>query len=754
MAVPMTRMSELSTSDDAEVEVSTSVHHPSGRKSFKTCIKSPRQRIVFLCVLIAILAAAVGALIGYFVPLALKPSCTKMSSASEDVHKKFADEVSTKELENNLRYFSSKPHVGGSEREKVLADHIAEKWREYGFDDVEMPEYRVLLSLPQEDQPNKVEIVNKGLVEYTILGKINVDNTKDGSDSFKYFPFLSYAPSGEAEGELVYCNEGSESDFQELDKVGISVKGRVVLLRGYNGNVITAERRGAVGALLYVDPSVVAQEGYASKDTYPETVWMSKDAVFSRALNVHYGDQLTPNLPSIPGMYRRPRNESSLPSIPAQPISYGDALHLFSLLKGEEVPSTWRGDLKVTYRFGPGFSKPNTTLRLRVNNKLVVKSIYNVIGTIKGHAEPDRYVLLGNHRDAEFFGAVDASSGTATLMEISRILGKRKSDGWRPRRTVKFCSWGAEEFGLIGSVEWVQENAKLLSNRAVVYLNTDVAVGGNYVVIAQTCPMIENAVFCRAKKVKDPSKSSVYDTMKSRFPSRRNKGEPETIPYMYFSDYLPFYMSIGIPSVDFSYFHGHDDQYRLYPVYHTQEDSFYWMETFIDPKFEYHATMAKLVGGLLLDFSEALVLPYDVVRYAKAVSASFEFLEKELLNANNNIQTQHVKSAIREFTNASNLFQATKEELNGNGSELILRAINDQLVQVEKAFITPYLNVSDPMYKHVFSRNYYGLWFPGVTRAMQNAVKTNEFSEVKIQLSLVEEALLSAADILKPLICK
>lgn len=145
---------------------------------------------------------------------------------------------------------------------------------------------------------------------------------------------------------------------------------------------------------------------------------------------------------------------------------------------GHEVPPSWRGDLKVTYRFGPGFTNANTTVRLRVNNKLIVKSIINVIGTINGREEPDRYVLVGNHRDAEFFGAVDASSGSAVLMEMSRILGKLKKLGWRPRRTVKLCSWGAEEFGLIGSVEWVQENAKLLSNRAVVYLNTDVAVGG------------------------------------------------------------------------------------------------------------------------------------------------------------------------------------------------------------------------------------------------------------------------------------
>ena len=421
---------------------------------------------------------------------------------------------------------------------------------------------------------------------------------------------------------------------------------------------------------------------------------------------------------------------------------------------GDEVPPHWRGDLKVTYRFGPGFTKANTHVRLRVNNKLVVKSIYNVIGTINGREEPDRYVLVGNHRDAEFFGAVDASSGSAALMEISRVLGTLKEGGWRPRRTLKLCSWGAEEFGLVGSLEWVQENAKILLNRAVAYFNTDVAVGGNYVIVAQTCPMISKAVFCRAKKVKDPSKSSVYNTMVKRMPSRDHPGEPYTVPYAFVSDYLPFYMSIGVPSADFSYFHGHDDNYMLYPVYHTQEDTFYWLKKFIDPKFEYHATMTKLVGGILLDFSEALILPLDVVRYAKALKTSFEGLEKTLEALSKSISTKFVRNAIDEFVNASNLFQDAKDKLTGNESALLVRAVNDQLVQVEKAFITPYLKAGDPMYKHVFSRNNPWFSFPGVRRAAITAGKTNNFTEVNQQLSLVEEAVLSAADIIKPVVCK
>ena len=428
---------------------------------------------------------------------------------------------------------------------------------------------------------------------------------------------------------------------------------------------------------------------------------------------------------------------------------------------GNEVPPLWLGTLNVSYKFGPGFTNPNTTVRLRVNNKLVPKSIYNVIGTIKGHEEPDRYVLVGNHRDAMFFGAADASSGSATLMELARVLSQRKDDGWRPRRTVKLCSWGAEEFGLVGSFEWVQENAKLLSNRAVVYLNTDVAVGGNFVMVAQTCPMLTEAIFHRAKKVKDPYKSSIYDTMVKRF-SHSNAdypGEPHTIPYLYNSDYLPFYMSIGVPSADFSYFYG-SEKYGvfIYPVYHTQEDSYYWIKTFADPNFAFHVTMTKFIGGLLLDFSDSLILPLDVVRYAKAVKRSFDRLEASLGVDKSNISTKFVHNAIQAFIDASTLFQAARDKLTGNESPLVLRAINDQVVQVDKAFISQWMQMDNPMMKHVFSRDTPN-WnlrpmrsFPGVVQAVIRAHETGDIDAVKEQLSLVTEAILSAADIIKPVV--
>jgi len=347
-------------------------------------------------------------------------------------------------------------------------------------------------------------------------------------------------------------------------------------------------------------------------------------------------------------------------------------------------------------------------------------------------------------------------------MEIARVLGKLKGNGWRPRRTIKLCSWGAEEFGLVGSVEWVQENAKVLTNRAVVYLNTDVAVGGDFVMVAQTCPMLAEAIFDRAKKVKDPEKSSIYDTMVKRF-SHWNPdypGEPRTVPYWFRSDYLPFYMSIGVPSADFSYFYG-IDKYGvpwLYPVYHTQEDSYFWIKTFVDPNFAFHVTMTKFVGGLLLDFSDSLILPLDVVRYAKAVKRSFDRLEADPGVEKSNVSTKFVHDAIQAFIDASTLFKSAKGKLTGNESPLVVRAINDQLVQVDKAFISQWMQIHDPMMKHVFSRDTPSwifsqvLSFPGVLQAVHRAKETGNVDAVKEQLSLVAEAIMSAADIIKPVV--
>ncbi|XP_031568869.1 aminopeptidase NAALADL1-like isoform X2 [Actinia tenebrosa] len=707
-----------------------------------------KTRLLFvIMILLVITSAVVAYFVGYYVRInTIQPA----EDNNQEYHKRYQDSVDNKKLEDNLRDFSESPHVAGSKKQLELAQRISELWKSYGFDEVEMPEYSVLLSRPQQDKPNTVSLIEDGKVVHKIVGKINVTSDPSGGKVFQYVPFLAYASNGTAEGELVYANLGTERDFKLLQARNISIKGKIVIFRNIHGRVNDAAKLGAKGALLYPDPIEHSSEGQSEEDTYPNTVWSSPEAIFEKPLRYMYGDPLTPDLPSIPGMYRRPLNKTGLPSIPSQPISYKDAMYLLSRLNGSEVPEEWRGTLNLTYRFGPGFKTTNTTVRIQVYNKVERMSIYNAIGTIRGREEPDRIVFIGNHRDGFFFGAVDPSSGTATLMEMSRVFGKLLKAGWRPRRTIKFCSWAAEEFGLVGSVEFVQQNSKLLSDRAVAYLNTDVAVGGKFVLVTQTCPLLTDFIFSWAKKIRDPNahgdKTSMYDIMVERLPSKKNPSEPEAVNFEYMSDYYPFYKTIGVSSADFSYFFGHKKKMRLYPVYHTQEDTFYWVKKFVDPEFKFHEAMAKFQGGMLLDLADSPILPFGLTRLANALKATMESASyKKYLE--NNLRTDHIVRAIYKFGNASAKFVEAKEKLTGREDPLVLRRFNDQMMEVERAFIRltkyPYKN---PINNHVLNGDMYiGAFFTFISGKGKN------LGDVEKQLSIVAMAISSAADIITPL---
>ncbi|XP_022242586.1 N-acetylated-alpha-linked acidic dipeptidase 2-like [Limulus polyphemus] len=260
----------------------------------------------------------------------------------------------------------------------------------------------------------------------------------------------------------VYVNYGRIEDFEELEKLGINVSGKICIARYgklYRGNKVeNAQIRGAVGVVLFSDPSEVARNGTEPQNVFPNSWWVPGTAIQRGNIKLVKGDPVTPNYPSVDGAFRYKPEEVNIPRIPCQPIGYNDAWNILKLMDGQAVPDNWKGLLNITYRYGPGFKPENRArkLRLVVNNEYTSKVIYNVIGVIRGMVEPDRYVLVGNHRDAWSHGAVDPSSGTSQLLELTRVMGGLLMDGWRPRRTLVFGSWGAEEFGLIGSTEWVE----------------------------------------------------------------------------------------------------------------------------------------------------------------------------------------------------------------------------------------------------------------------------------------------------------
>lgn len=427
----------------------------------------------------------------------------------------------------------------------------------------------------------------------------------------------------------------------------------------------------------------------------------------------------------------------------------------------DDIPSEWLKELNLTLHFEQGFQKRSQTIKLSINNQLVQKTIYNVIGTIIGRQEPDRYIFLGNHRDAWLYGAADASTGISVLKETSRVLGKLLKQDWRPRRTIKLCSFGGEEFGLIGSVEWMEENSLIFKERGVAYLNTDVPVQGNYVLLAQSGPLLSDVIYKWTKMVEVPFEKgkyeSMYDVMLKRGPTPLNPHEPKLWPFQFASDYIPFFFMAGIPSADFSYFFNYDEKtggWKLYPSYHTQEDTFYWVEKFADPKFEIHHAMTLLMGGMLLDLADYQIIPLNLSRLNTSLHQAFSSITalnssfKKDKFVRDSMMAVH--KSIGEFSRACDVFTASLGEISSGkeADSLATRLLNNQLSQVGKAFVDSRVLVPNPA---IFQHVVFGDRFVGVLQAFEKAKKTNDTTKIQEQLSIVSVAISTAVKILEPI---
>lgn len=414
----------------------------------------------------------------------------------------------------------------------------------------------------------------------------------------------------------------------------------------------------------------------------------------------------------------------------------------FIIISGPEAPVAWRGGLAITYRLGPGFKDANLTLRLIVNNEFLVRPAYNVIGTINGKEEPDRVVLLGNHRDAWVFGGVDPSSGSAVMMEVSRGVGELMKTGWRPRRTIMFCSWGVEEYGLIGSWEWTEENQKWLGDRAVAYINLDSAVSGNYSFSSSGSALLRGLIMGQTKKATNQNQGvSLYETWKKGFPGEG--GMPRFPPLGSGSDFSHFAHFLGVPSMDLGY------RFRSmnvsgYPVYHSVHDTFYWQKTFNDPYFKSHLTVSQIAARTLVAASDAPLFPFTLAPYSKALSSGFQGLKKNegARLQSHNITLDYLEKAIDTFKKAADDFESKVKEMKTTKDFGKIRALNDQVMLLERTFIWPYGLPGRSDVRHVIFapslHNQYGSsTFPGVGDVLFDIDKTGNWQEVKRQISII-----------------
>jgi N-acetylated-alpha-linked acidic dipeptidase len=628
--------------------------------------------------------------------------------------------------EANLRHLTSEPHLAGTEASRRVAEWLRDQYRSFGFD-AEIVTYFVWLPLPREStleltKPSQQELA-------TPEAPIDVD--KDTSDKRIVPAFNRYSPSGEVTAPVIYVNYGMQDDYRALASAGIHVEGKIVLARygrGYRGiKAKLAEEHKAAALILYSDPK---DDGATQGDTFPNGPYRPLSGIQRGSIiytQIYPGDPLTPGVAATSAAKRlAPADAPSLPRIPTMPINAQDAAVILGNLGGDAVPADWQGGLPLTYRYGPGDAE--------VHMKLVMdyqqRPIYDVIAKLRGTSD-DQWVVLGNHHDAWVYGAADPGSGTASMLEAARGLGELARAGWKPRRTIVIAEWDGEEPGLIGSTEWVEANRSELQSKAVAYINTDVGVTGPNFGAGAT-PSLKELIRDATRDVDDPRTGhTVYDAWrehglntKGDIPGTARQqavmdmsGEAPVDAIGSGSDYSAFYDHAGIPSVDIG-FNG------PYGVYHSTYDDFYWMKHFGDPKFAYHATLARIIGTIALRLDEADILPFDYPSYALELE---HLTTDRIRRATRDEDEQALEPALdgiaRLSISAKNASDALAAISGAPLEPAKASAINHALAAVEQAFLVPDGLVGRPWFKHPLYApgsytGYAAVALPGVTEAL------------------------------------
>ncbi|XP_072178185.1 N-acetylated-alpha-linked acidic dipeptidase 2-like [Diadema setosum] len=752
---------------------------PNAEEAFVVATMQQRyRRSVTLAIGVALLCIGVGIgiIVGHFSAPGHSIAVDPVIERAEDdvISSKLQSEMSADRLRQNLRHYARKPHVAGTPADLEGAEEIVETWLDQGLDSAKLVPYKVYLQHPpaaDDERANKIQIVDpaNGTAVFTsALREDPFDEEELLQDGIPP-PFNAYSATGDVTGDLVYVNYGRLVDFEYLRNEllpNVSLEGKILILK--NGEmprytkIVNAERFGAVGVVLFSEPSSASNP---MERPYPNGTLLPGTAAQRGYVLKDVGDILTPGYPAKDFAYRSRVNETKMPKIPVHPIGYDDAKKLLLALTGPQAKKEWSGKLASFYRVGPGFKAPyqGMTTRLVVNSVSELKYTYNTVGFIRGSVEPDRYVIIGNHRDAWALGAVDPSSGTATLMEVSRVFGKLKREiGWRPRRTLVFCTFAAEEYGLIGSIEWTEEFNKLIADRAVAYINMDIAVAGNYILWTSASPHLRPVIYEATKRVTDPdpskSRQTVYDTMLER---RGNSPSPsENVPvvngirYAGVSDHRGFILRLGVPYIMIYY-----QTYNMsfYSLYHTSYETIRFVETYVDPEYKFHLAAAQTLAEMVRILADSLVLPFNLSYYAQDLLIQVHFLTGSPLAAEirqHGISLDHLTEAVIDFFEATQDFHQRTKDLDRNSHESV-RQINDQLMQLEKAFIREL--PGNRLDRHVLfspchtesKRDDMSHIFPGILDAYNDHNATTRWTKVAQQVAIVTHAIESASAILK-----
>ena len=595
------------------------------------------------------------------------------------IEEDFLKQINSTSFKTHLKKLTERPHVVGSEANAEVQRYMSEVMQQAGF---EVTQYPYDLYLPNQPGSSLIEIVTPS------RAVLNQKEDVIPDDPFSADPELwkgwnAFSGSGDITAEVVYANYGRKEDFEKLKELGVDVKGKIVLAR-YGGNfrgfkAKFAEANGAAGLIIFTDPK---DSGYTKGLVYPEGPYYNKSTIQRGSLLTtdFTGDPLTPFEPALPldgkkKIKRLDPKQAQLHTIPVTPIAYGEAEKILGQMEGKAVPQSWQGGLPFTYRLEGGSS---LTVRLKVDQKINFVRAANVVGMLKGSEAPDEWIILGCHFDAWGFGATDPNSGTAMLLSLSETLGELKKQGYAPKRSILIGHWDAEEHGVIGSSEWVEQMRDQLHAKGVVYMNFDGGVSGKNFG-ASAAPTLKKLLIETSKMVNYPyTDQSLFEFWK-----KDTQNEPSIGNLGGGSDHIAFYMHAGVPSLS-----GGAGGPNLY---HSNYDSFQFYEQFVDPEFQMGPMVEHMAGLMALRMANAELIPYNLNRYAADLKLHFT-------NATNKIKAfepnfrgfNRTNAAISSLGVISENLSSELQSflLEGNFSKKDLKIMNQQLIALEKSFLS------------------------------------------------------------------
>ena len=717
----------------------------------------------------------------YFLSLAtiLISLGTASAQDQKQLESSFDSHLSTENIGKTIKELTLKPHYLGSPASKEVAENLLAKFKSYGWD-AELAVYNVLFPTPkvrllEMTAPTKF----KALLKEPAYKE---DATSGHPDQLP--TYNAWSADGDVSAELVFVNFGLPEDYETLNKLGIDVKGKIVIARyGRSWRGIkpkVAQEHGAIGCIIYSDPM---EDGYFQGDVYPKGSFKNEYGVQRGSIMdmvIYPGDPLTPFIGATENAKRLKKEDAeNLLKIPVLPISYHDAQPLLQALGGPVAPPDWRGALPFTYHIGPG----KTSIRLKVEFDWKMVPAYNVIAKIKGSVYPDQWVIRGNHHDGWNPGANDPISGVAAMMEEAKSIGELVKNGYKPKRTLVYCAWDAEEPGLIGSTEWVEDHLAELKQKAVVYINSD--GNGRGFLSAAGSHGLESMIDGIAKDVIDPqTKVSVFDRLKARevVSAGSDKAKKESMAKKSMSisalgsgsDYSAFLQHAGIPSLNIA-FGGENPGGE----YHTAYDSYDFYSRFGDPGFSYGRALSQTIGRAVLRMADANTLPFEFKNLHKTISSyvadmismtdqmrESTAVYNQVISGNNHQlaadPTKPEKLPIRKVEVPFIDFSALQNSLvklessattlsdkiaTGKIASTSLKALNEALFTAEQNLLTTTGLPRRPWYKHtIYAPGFYTGYGVKTMPGVREAIEQRDWKEAQDQIKIAADAIIRLAE--------